>query len=194
MEIVRKTIENDEEFLRQVSEEVNFEKDDIQDIIKKLEYYFQTNSCYAMAPVQIGIPKRIIYIKNTKQDMRNNDDHNYNEKRIMINPVILNKKGITEFLEGCESCLDYVGIVERPYQIEVEYYDLKGRKKTEIIEGLESTIFSHEYDHLNGILHLDIAKEIFRMNREETKLYRESHPYRVISKDCEWDEDKNKNK
>lgn len=54
----RKTIENDFEFLRQVSSEVDFENDDYLDYISKLKEYCSNHVVYAMSPVQIGIPKR----------------------------------------------------------------------------------------------------------------------------------------
>ena len=72
MELDRKTIENDEDYLRQISTEVDFQKEDVEDYIKKLKGYCQKHYCYALAPVQIGIPKRIIYIKNSSQNMNNN--------------------------------------------------------------------------------------------------------------------------
>lgn len=179
----RKTIDGDLEYLRQVSADVDFEKDDYLDYIDKLKEYCSKNVVYAMAPVQIGIPKRIIYMKNTKPNMENNEDFSYDEERVYINPIITKKIGKTKFLEGCESCLDYVGVVERPYKIEILYYDRFGNKKNDILEGFEATVFSHEFDHLNGVLHIDLAEEVFEMNYDEKKKYRSEHPYEIISKE-----------
>ena len=191
MSIQRKTIENDEKFLRQISTEVNFEKDDYMKWIEALKEYCKNNSVYALAPVQIGIPKRIIYLKNTSEDMEKNKDSNYSEDLIYINPVILNRKGRTRFLEGCASCSFkmgneekyYVGVVDRPYLLEVEYFDINGEKKIETISDFKATIFSHEYDHLNGVLHMDLIDNIMEMTLEEMKIYRDNNPYEIISKD-----------
>ena len=49
----------------------------------------------------------------------------------------------------------------------------------------EATVLSHELDHLDVILHMDIAEEVLNMTPEERKAYREEHPYEVISKICE---------
>lgn len=43
-------------------------------------------------------------------------------------------------------------------------------------------MFSHEFDHLNGILHMDRTDKIMQMNWDETKKYRDEHPMKVISK------------
>lgn len=186
MGLNRKTIETDEEFLRQISADVNFETDDIKEYIRCLKEYCENNAVYALAPVQIGIPKRIIYLRNTTSDMTKNIDVNYNEETILINPVIISQKGHTRFLERCASCLDLVGTVDRPYSVEVEYYTVDGVLVHETFEGFKTTVFSHEYDHLNGILHIDLASDVMEMTLEETKIYRDKHPYEIISKDREF--------
>lgn len=183
MKIIRKTIEKDMDFLRQISTDVDFSIDDYFSYIDKLKKYCCENAVYALAPVQIGIPKRIIYLRNTSEDMTNNLDSSYNENKILINPVIISKKGKTKFLERCASCLDLVGVVERPYVVEVGYYDINKNYKEEIFEGFEATVFSHEFDHLNGVLHIDISEEIFNMTLDETKRFRDEHPYEIISKE-----------
>lgn len=178
----RKTIENDEEFLRQVSVDVDFEKDDYMNYIEQLREYCTNEAVYALTPVQIGIPKRMIYLRNTTADMSKNTDSGYNEDMVLINPVILRKEGHTKFLERCASCLDFVGVVERPYLVEVSYYDINQEKKTEVFEGFKATVFCHEFDHLNGILHIDLAENVFECSMDETREYRNLHPYEIISK------------
>lgn len=186
MEIIRKTIENDEEYLRQVSSEVSFDDKSYLDDIKLLEEFCNETECFALAAVQIGIPKRIVYLKNTKLDVPL-DDINYNESKVLINPVIISRKGKTKFWEACLSCLDNMGLVVRPYEMVVKYYDINGLEHEEKFEGFETTVLSHELDHLDGILHMDIAEEVIRMDREHRKEFRETHPYEVISKTCDYE-------
>ena len=119
MNIVRKTIENDEDYLRQISKEVSFDDKELKDDIKLLEQFCLDTECFALAAVQIGIPKRIVYLKNTTLDVPL-DDINYNESKVLINPTIVSRKGKTEFWEACLSCLDNVGLVERPYGINIK--------------------------------------------------------------------------
>ncbi|MCX4365556.1 MAG: peptide deformylase [Bacilli bacterium] len=191
----RLTIFDDEDFIRQKSQEINFQKDNIEDYIDILKEYCHSNVVYALAPVQIGIPKRIIYIKNTKQDMENNKNFSYDEEIIYINPKIIKAYGHTRFFEGCESCsvmqdgirIYHNGVVDRPYKIEIEYYDREGSFNKKTLEGFEVTVFCHEYDHLNGIVHLDKTQEVFVMNAEEVQKYRQDHPYEIISRDDEFE-------
>ena len=184
-----KTIENNLEYLRQISKEVDFSNNNWKDALKKLDTFCKNDdNILAIASIQLGIPLRLIYIKNTKIDKF--EDLAYNESRILINPVILKQEGLTRYWEACASCLDNTGLVERPYKIEVEYYDENKRKNKEIFEGFESTVLSHEMDHLDGILHIDKSIELYQMNREERKEFRKKHPYEIIRKDGEFIENK----
>lgn len=186
MEIVRKTIENDEEYLRQISKEVDFSDDSYKDDIKLVEQFCLDTACFALAAIQIGIPKRIVYLKNTTLDI-STDNKDYNESRVLINPVVISRKGFAKYWEACVSCLDNTGLVSRPYEMVVEYFDMDGVKHTETFEGFETTVLSHELDHLDGILHMDIAEELLQMTAEERKKFRKDHPYEIISKTCEYD-------
>lgn len=192
----RITIVDNEKILRQVSSEIDFIYDDYQMYIKKLKDYCSSNSVYALAPVQIGIPKRIIYIKNSSQNMDNNIKDDYDESLIYINPKIISQRGHTRFLEGCASCaylkenirIYYVGVVDRPYSIEIEFYDNNGKLHKKELEGFEATVFCHEYDHLNGILHIDRANEVFEMTLDEMREYRTKHKQEILSKTCDYNE------
>lgn len=185
------TIEDNEEYLRQISKEVDIKNDkELMSDISVLDEYCKENAVMAMAAVQLGIPKRMVYLKNTNLDIINKiqantvseEEKNYNQAKVLINPVITNREGLTDYWEACASCLDNFGRVLRPYKIELEYYDVEGNKKRETFEGFESTVLSHEIDHLDGILHIDIAEEVYQMPAEERKAWRINHGYKVYSK------------
>ena len=184
------TIADNESYLRQISVEVDIKTDSsLEKDIKILEEYCLENEVMAMAAVQLGIPKRLVYLKNTNLNVIGKmqtqktprEELSYNEARVLINPVIINREGLTEYWEACASCLDNCGRVLRPYRIHVEYYDILGNKHEDIFEGFESTVLSHEMDHLDGILHIDIAEEIKHFTKKERKKWRQSHDYKIYS-------------
>ena len=190
------TIADNEPYLRQISVDVDIATDnDLKNDIQVLEQYCKENEVMAMAAVQLGIPKRLVYLKNTNLDIINriqtnsttDEEQNYNEARVLINPYIISREGLTEYWENCASCLDNCGLVYRPYKIELEYYDIEGNKHSETFEGFESTVLSHEIDHLDGILHMDIAEQIINMPREERKKWRQSHGYKIYFEVGEYD-------
>ena len=184
------TIEDDEQFLRQISKPVDLNDQELIHDIEILDEYCKENDVLAMAAVQLGIPKRIIYLKNTNLELiqkeqngkRTEEEKQYNEQRVLINPVIIKKEGLTDYWEACRSCLNNMGHVQRPYKIIIEYQDINGNIKQEIFEGFESTVLSHEMDHLDGILHMDIADEVLVMEKEERKIFRQTHGYNITSK------------
>ena len=189
------TIDDDEKFLRQVSVPVDLDDEYLYRDISILEQFCMEHEVMAMAAVQLGIPKRLIYLKNTNLDIINKmqsnsetkEERDYNEARILINPVIVSREGLTDYWEACASCLNYVGHVRRPYSILVEYLDLDGNLHCDNFEGFEATVLSHEMDHLDGILHMDIADQVLKMTKEERKSFRQNHGYNIISKKGDYD-------
>ena len=177
------TIENNEEYLRQISKEVDIKDPELHNNIVTLQDYCMQNEVMAMAAVQLGIPKRIVYVKNSNLEVLNKrattkgkeETKDYNEAKVMINPEIITKEGITTFWEACASSSWYEngvkrwysGKVRRPYKIKVKYIDIDGIQHIDDIEGFESTVLCHEIDHLDGILHIDIADEILKQTKEE---------------------------
>lgn len=185
MVIKRKTIENDEKYLRQISQPVSNHDENYKKELKQLEQFCINTECFALAAIQIGIPKRMIYLKNTTLDVPL-EDKCYNEAKILINPIVISKKGHTKYWEACLSCLDYMGLVNRPYKIVVQYYDINWIEHIDTFKDFEATVLSHELDHLDGILHMDIAEEILIMSKEKRKEFRKNNPYEIISKNGDY--------
>ena len=184
------TIADNEAFLRRISIPVDLSDNELSKDISVLEQFCKENDVMAMAAVQLGIPKRLVYLKNTNLEIINKmqsnseteEEKNYNEARVLINPVIISREGLTDYWEACASCLDNIGHVKRPYKIVVEYLDLDGNPHNDIFEGFEATVLSHEMDHLDGVLHMDIADEVLIMAKEERKKFRQTHGYNIVSK------------
>lgn len=178
------TIKENEAFLRQKSSVVKFPDKELEKEIEILKDYCRTHSnCFAMASIQLGIPKRLILIKSSSSDMKANEE---NDWLVLLNPIILSQCGKTEFWEACMSCMLNFGLVERPYKMLVRYQNLNGETKTTLFEGFVCTILSHEIDHLDGIFHMDRAKKLMQIEESERMPYRTKHPYKIYSTDCEF--------
>ena len=110
-----------------------------------------------IAAPQIGIMKRF-FIAMPHVDAE--DEATRNRIYYMINPEITYTEGTQDSSEGCLSVPGYMGLVERPYKIRIKATDLDGREHEYEFEGFEATVFCHEYDHLEGILYSDIARDM----------------------------------
>lgn len=168
-----KTIENDEKFLRKNSDDVSFEDTSYEDEIDVLKQFCMEKDSFAISAVQLGIPKRIVYLYKNEEKIID---------KFLINPKIINEMGKTEYWEACTSVPNKIGLVERPYEVEVEYFDLNRNSVVESFTRLDATIIAHELDHLDGVLYIDKAKEVKDVTKDEKIKFRKDHPYRIISK------------
>ena len=138
-----------DEILRKRSREIEV----IDDKIKELAYdMMETMHKYdgvGLAAPQVGILKRLIVI----------DLYEEGTQFILINPVIVKTKGEQICQEGCLSFPNQFGKVKRPKEVEVVALDLNGNKIRVKGKDLLAQALSHEIDHLDGKLFIDIVQE-----------------------------------
>ena len=102
-----------------------------------------------IAAPQVGVAIRAVVIDLDKKSRYD-----------LINPVITYREGPAIGNEGCLSCPDLFGDVERAEKVRVEYISRFNKKKTLEADGLLARCIQHELDHLDGKLFIDIAKNI----------------------------------
>jgi peptide deformylase len=91
---------------------------------------------------------------------------------VFINPVIVEKDGVTVTEEGCLSVPGYYEEVTRAEHIRVRYLDRDGHDCEDELEGLLAVCVQHEIDHLDGKLFVDYLSEAKR-SRIRKKLEKE---------------------
>ena len=170
------TLDNDN-FLRKPSLEVDLNDISLKSMIYILTKYCKENKLNSLAINQLGILKRIIYL-NTKE-----------EEIILINPTIIKKEGLILNYEDCLSCNNYIGLVERPYKIEVNYYDINKKEQTRVFKDIIAAYLDHEIDHLNGIMHIDKAFKLFEIKTSKIHEQLKKDPiYQVLLNDKDYEE------
>jgi peptide deformylase len=119
---------------------------------------------------QVGIMERV-FVMYTNFEER--------EATGCFNPKITHYGDADVFMD--EGCLSYPGLwlkVKRPYNIFVEYENVEGELIEEPMKDMESRIFQHEMDHMEGKdftshvskLRMDMAKK--RQQKQHKKIRR----------------------
>ena len=151
---IRTIITEPNKLLRQISKPVNGVGEEEQKLMDDmLETMYAANGI-GLAAIQIGIPKRIIVIDLSRDEIQKNPMY-------FVNPVIKNKDPLkATYEEGCLSVPNQFAEVDRPSKCEVEYLDYNGNKKLLKADGLLATCVQHEMDHLEGILFIDYLSKL----------------------------------
>lgn len=105
-----------------------------------------------LAAPQIGVLKRLVVIDLSMEG---------GEIYKLINPVIVKSKGEQVCREGCLSVPGMLGDVIRPKEVVVEALDITGKKIKIKGTDLLAIVLCHEIDHLDGVLFIDKATELF---------------------------------
>ena len=106
-----------------------------------------------LAATQVDVHRRLL-VADVSPD--NDAPH------VFINPVIVEKDGVTVTEEGCLSVPGYFEEVERAEHVKVRYLDRDGAEREDELEGLLAVCVQHEIDHLDGKLFVDYLSEAKR--------------------------------
>lgn len=118
-----------------------------------------------LAAPQVGLSKRFFVCLDF-------EDENKSQTLVLINPKMTKMEGRVESKEGCLSIPGFYEYVYRYEDIEIKALDLNGKDIVYTPRGMQSVVFQHEYDHLDGVLFPDrmsqIKKDIFmkKINKE----------------------------
>lgn len=151
----RYVVQVGDEVLRRKSDEVKVFGDDLHKLLNDMKDTVRAEQGAGLAAPQIGISQRVVVI---------DVEEGFYE---LINPVILSQKGEQVGPEGCLSVKGRQGTVKRPQKVKIEYRDRTGKKHKLTAEGFFARAVCHELDHLDGVLYIDMADEVYDLPAEE---------------------------
>jgi len=134
--------------LRTVSRPVDPYGEDLEKIVKDMFDTMYGSPGIGLAAAQIGLNIRLATI-----DLSVGEDAS--QRIVICNPEIVSAEGEQKSDEGCLSLPEFSDTVARPLKLTVRGRNLSGDEITIEAEGLLARCFSHEIDHLNGILFVD---------------------------------------
>lgn len=161
--IIKEFVQAGEESLRKKSlsvpeNEINSEK--IKELVTNLTETIVESKLIGLAAPQVGKNVRVFVTKIRASKWR--PEIKEDKMRVFINPeIIFKSKNKVVGYEGCGSVAngELAAPVSRPEKVRVKYLDEKGKEEELDAEGLLATVIQHEYDHLEGILFVDLVKD-----------------------------------
>lgn len=117
-----------------------------------------------LAAPQVGVSLRIILVDDGPRGPRG-----------LINPVIVERRGVVRGEEGCLSIPGFFGEVERSEWVRVEALDAEGLPLAFEAKGLQARVIQHEMDHLDGVLFIDHLPPVTR-DRIKKKIQKDGLP------------------
>ena len=144
-----------DEILRKKCKKVEEVDDHIRMILDDmLDTLHNTEDGAAIAAPQIGILKRLVVIDMGTGIIK------------LVNPEIIEEKGIQECVEGCLSIPNKYGNTIRPKKVTIKALNENGEEIILTGRGEMAKCFCHEIDHLDGILFIDKVAKWLKMNNK----------------------------
>ena len=136
--------------LKKISQPVEVFDEELEKFVKQLFEAMRVHDGVGLAAPQVGVLKKVAVIEY--------EDKSY----VLINPKIIDRKGLQTSEEGCISFPGIFAEVTRSDWVKVETQDTKGNVKILEAQGYLAKAFQHEMDHLNGKLFIDYLSSIKR--------------------------------
>ena len=111
---------------------------------------------------QVGLPYRMFVMGGHPQI-------DLGRTRYCFNPKVLDmSKEMVMMKEGCLSFPFIFVAIKRPKWIEVQYEDEDGKVQKQHLHGMNSRIYQHENEHMNGLIFKDLVSD-FKWKRAEAQ-------------------------
>ena len=133
---------------------------DAKVFFKKLHERMHIADGIGIAAPQVGVSMRICIVSDSGKNFQ-----------LLINPEITWQSRETNVsLEGCLSVPHTFGDVKRPKSVHVKALDENGKVVKLKAKAMLSRVIQHEIDHLNGVLFIDKAVNIYTSTTENMQI------------------------
>ncbi|WP_115716915.1 peptide deformylase [Gallaecimonas mangrovi] len=153
-----------DERLRTVAKPVAEVNDAIRELVSNMFDTMYDEKGIGLAATQVDVHLQVVVMDVSEER---------NERRVFINPRIVEADGKAMGDEGCLSVPGSYAEVERAEQIKVVALDENGQEFTLEADGLLAVCIQHELDHLKGKLFIDYLSPLKR-ERIRKKLEKEA--------------------
>ncbi len=156
---VLRIIEHPDPILREISNPIDHIDNQIiqlsDDIVATLRYraiidfFIKRSMPRGLAAPQVGVSERLVILGLN------------GEIKVMVNPEILERKGVCLSYDDCLSVQNDNKVIKRSAYIKLKYIGLDNRERILTARNRDAALLEHEIDHLNGVLNVDYWAEEF---------------------------------
>lgn len=161
---VRKIVTPPNPTLRRHAQRVRSFSPALQTLIEDMIETLRVAPGVGLAAPQVDVGQRVIVVEYTEQPEDPEAPVKAPKLYAVVNPEIV--RSSKETVLGNEACLSLPGLmgeVERHEWVTVKGQDRHGNDFKLKPKGFLARIFQHEIDHLDGVLFIDNATEIWRI-------------------------------
>lgn len=144
--------------LRKKAQDVTIFDQELQTLIDDMIETMDSSSGIGLAAPQIGVSLNLFVLRNYLDT--ESDNVELSDPEVYINPKITYRSQEVDLDE--EGCLSIPGVraqVYRPWIIEIEALNRSGQAFKQRIEGFNARVRLHEFDHLQGVLFIDLLSK-----------------------------------
>lgn len=167
--MVREIVLADQPVLRAKARKVASITPDLQALIDDMIETMREAPGVGLAAPQVGVSQRVIVVEYAEPPEDEDAQPVPPKLYVVINPEIV--KASEDLVEGAEGCLSipgYSGTVDRHRAVTLKGLNRRGAPVKIKAQDWLARIFQHEVDHLDGVLFIDKAKQVWRIKPEET--------------------------
>lgn len=139
--------------LRENSKDVEIFDENLHSLLDDMYETMLSRDGVGLAGIQVGVALNVLIINPVDEESETQKKEDLLE---IINPKFTSCIGETTFNEGCLSVPEVYEEIKRFSEVEIEYFDRFGEKKSLKADGFLAVALQHEIDHLRG--HLFIEK------------------------------------
>jgi peptide deformylase len=164
---VREIVTLPDPILREKAREVKDFGPDLQTLIEDMVETMRAAPGVGLAAPQVDTPWRVIVVEFGDEE----DEEAPTKLYTVVNPEITrHSRDIVAGPEGCLSIPGFSGEVERYEAVTVKGYTRNGQSMRIKASGWLARIFQHEIDHLDGVLFIDRAEKVWKLEGETTQV------------------------
>lgn len=164
---IREIVTPPNQTLRKRAQKVHRITPEIEQLIDDMIETMRVAPGVGLAAPQIDVGLRVIVVEYAEESEDPDAPEKPQKLYAVVNPEITRTS--KESVLGNEACLSlpgYFGEVERHERVTVKGLNRHGQKFKLRAKGWLARIFQHEIDHIEGILYIDRATQVWRIEEQ----------------------------